>query len=210
MYGVISLVFWSITLIVSVKYVMFILRADNDGEGGIMALAALIREKLRPRSRRVAVAMVLGVIGASLFYGDSLITPAISVLSAVEGIEVAAPSAHDVVLPIGIAILTLLFLVQRWGTHAVGRLFGPVMVVWFVVLAVTGLPHIVAPPGHPARAVADLRRRRSSPTIRSPRSSRWAPWCWRSPAPRRSTPTWATSAGGRSGCRGSRSCSPRW
>ena len=89
-YGVISLVFWSLTLIVSVKYVVFILRADNDGEGGIMALAALIREKLGTRSRRVAVAMILGVIGASLFYGDSLITPAISVLSAVE----ASKSSH--------------------------------------------------------------------------------------------------------------------
>ena len=146
-YGVISLVFWSITLIVSIKYVVFILRADNDGEGGIMALAALIRRTLSSKSRRVAVAMVLGVIGAALFYGDSLITPAISVLSSVEGIEVAAPGAHDVVLPVGIAILTVLFVVQRWGTHVVGRLFGPVMVVWFVVLAVTGLPHIVAHPG---------------------------------------------------------------
>jgi KUP system potassium uptake protein len=91
--------------------------------------------------------MVLGVIGAALFYGDSLITPAISVLSSVEGIEVAAPSAHDVVLPVGIAILTVLFLVQRWGTHVVGRLFGPVMVIWFVVLAITGLPHVIAHPG---------------------------------------------------------------
>ena len=146
-YGVISLVFWSITLIVSIKYVVFILRADNDGEGGIMALAALIRRTLSSKSRRVAVAMVLGVIGAALFYGDSLITPAISVLSAVEGIQVAAPGAHDVVLPVGIAILAVLFVVQRWGTHVVGRLFGPVMVIWFVVLAVTGLPHIVAHPG---------------------------------------------------------------
>jgi KUP system potassium uptake protein len=145
-YGVVSLVFWTITLIVSIKYVIFIMRADNDGEGGIMALAALIREKLRANSRRVAVAMVLGVVGASLFYGDSLITPAISVLSAVEGIEVAAPSAHDVVLPLGIAILTVLFAVQRWGTHYIGRFFGPVMVLWFVVLAVTGLPHIVTKP----------------------------------------------------------------
>ncbi len=146
-YGVISLVFWSITVIVSIKYVVFILKADNDGEGGIMALAALIRQKLRPRSRRVAVAMILGVVGASLFYGDSLITPAISVLSAVEGVEVVAPSAHSLVLPIGIAIVVVLFLVQRLGTHRIGRLFGPVMVVWFVVLAATGLPHIVASPG---------------------------------------------------------------
>jgi KUP system potassium uptake protein len=146
-YGVVSLVFWTITLIVSIKYVVFIMRADNDGEGGIMALAALIRERLRANSRRVAVAMVLGVVGASLFYGDSLITPAISVLSAVEGIEVAAPSAHDVVLPVGIAILAVLFAVQRWGTHYIGRFFGPVMVLWFVVLAVTGLPHVVSKPG---------------------------------------------------------------
>jgi KUP system potassium uptake protein len=146
-YGVISLIFWSITLIVSIKYVTLILRADNDGEGGIMALAALIREKLRPRSRRVALAMVLGVVGASLFYGDSLITPAISVLSAVEGIEVAAPSAHDVVLPVAVVILAMLFAVQRWGTHRVGRLFGPIMVVWFVVLALTGVPSIAKHPG---------------------------------------------------------------
>ena len=145
-YGVISLVFWSVTLIVSIKYVLFIMRADNDGEGGIMALAALIREKLRANSKRVAVAMLLGVIGAALFYGDSLITPAISVLSAVEGISVAAPGAHDAVLPVGVAILTVLFAVQRWGTHLVGRLFGPVMVLWFVVLAVTGVPHIVDRP----------------------------------------------------------------
>ncbi|GGL87955.1 potassium transporter Kup [Nakamurella endophytica] len=146
-YGVISLVFWAITIVVSVKYVAFILRADNDGEGGIMALAALIRDRLRPRSRRVAVAMLLGVIGASLFYGDSLITPAISVLSAVEGIEVVEPHAADVVLPVGLLIVIGLFLVQRLGTHRIGRLFGPIMVVWFLVLAVLGLPHIIARPG---------------------------------------------------------------
>ncbi len=145
-YGVVSLIFWSVTVIVSIKYVVYILQADNDGEGGIMALAALIREKLGSRSRRVAVAMVLGVIGASLFYGDSLITPAISVLSAVEGIEVVTPSAKSVVLPIGIAIVATLFLVQRFGTHSLGRLFGPVMALWFLVLAVTGLPHILAEP----------------------------------------------------------------
>jgi KUP system potassium uptake protein len=144
--GVISLIFWSVTLVVSVKYVALILRADNDGEGGIMALAALIRQQLSSNTRRVAIAMMLGVIGAALFYGDSLITPAISVLSAVEGIEVAAPSAHDVVLPVGAVILTLLFAAQRWGTHKVGRLFGPVMIVWFIVLVLTGLPSIVKHP----------------------------------------------------------------
>jgi KUP system potassium uptake protein len=145
-YGVVSLIFWSITLVVTVKYVSFILRADNDGEGGIMALAALVRGVARRRGPRIAVALALGVLGASLFYGDSLITPAISVLSAVEGLEVARPELADAVLPIGIAILTVLFVVQRFGTHRVGRLFGPVMVLWFVTLAVLGLPHIVEHP----------------------------------------------------------------
>ncbi|MHA3701284.1 potassium transporter Kup [Jatrophihabitans sp. YIM 134969] len=156
-YGVISLVFWSITIVVSIKYVAFILRADNDGEGGIMALAALVRrgENVDPqtgrvkrsRAKLVGISMFLGVLGASLFYGDSIITPAISVLSAVEGIEVTAPDLADVVLPIGIAVLVVLFVVQRFGTHQVGRLFGPVMIVWFVALAVTGIPHIVDGPG---------------------------------------------------------------
>jgi KUP system potassium uptake protein len=145
-YGVVSLVFWSITLVVSIKYVMVVMRADNDGEGGIMALAALVRDVAQRRARRVGVALALGVLGAALFYGDSLITPAISVLSAVEGLEVVDPELADAVLPIGIAILTLLFLAQRWGTHRVGRLFGPVMVGWFVTMAVLGVPHILAHP----------------------------------------------------------------
>ena len=115
-YGVISMVFWSITIVVSVKYVAFILRADNDGEGGIMALVALLREKLADR-RRLAAAVLLGVVGASLFYGDSVITPAISVLSAVEGVVVADPSFERLVLPIAVAILTVLFVVQRFGTE---------------------------------------------------------------------------------------------
>ncbi|GJF06322.1 putative potassium transport system protein kup [Pseudonocardia sp. D17] len=146
-YGVVSLIFWSVTIVVTIKYVSFILRADNDGEGGIMALAALVREVTRTTARRGMVALLLGVLGASLFYGDSLITPAISVLSAVEGLEVAEPQLAELVLPIGIAILALLFLAQRWGTHRVGRLFGPIMVSWFVVLAVLGVPHIVERPG---------------------------------------------------------------
>jgi KUP system potassium uptake protein len=145
-YGVISLVFWSVTIIVSIKYVIFILRADNDGEGGVMALAALARKATSGRGRLVSLALILGVLGASLFYGDSVITPAISVLSAVEGLEVASPGLHDAVLPIAIVILTMLFLVQRFGTHAVGRFFGPVMIVWFLVLAVTGIPEIAKRP----------------------------------------------------------------
>ncbi len=146
-YGVISLVFWSVTLIVSIKYVVFILRADNDGEGGIMALAALARQRVQGEGRIPRVALMLGVVGASLFYGDSVITPAISVLSSVEGLKVAAPSLSNFVLPIGVAILSVLFVVQRWGTHLVGRLFGPVMVLWFVCIAAIGAPQIVRAPG---------------------------------------------------------------
>jgi KUP system potassium uptake protein len=145
-YGVVSLIFWSLTLIVSVKYVVFILRADNDGEGGIMALAALVRGVKSRTARWARVALALGVLGASLFYGDSLITPAISVLSAVEGLAVTDPHLSGAVLPVGVTILTVLFLVQRFGTHRVGRAFGPVMALWFLTLAVLGLPHIAAHP----------------------------------------------------------------
>jgi KUP system potassium uptake protein len=144
-YGVVSLIFWSVTVIVTLKYVTFMLRADNDGEGGVMALAALVRSVLH-EGRRASFALALGVLGAALFYGDSLITPAISVLSAVEGVEVVRPELADVVLPIGAVILTGLFVVQRQGTERVGRFFGPIMALWFVVLAVLGVPQIVAHP----------------------------------------------------------------
>ncbi|MEK6440962.1 potassium transporter Kup [Pseudonocardia sp. T1-2H] len=146
-YGVVSLIFWSVTLVVTIKYVVFVLRADNDGEGGIMALAALVCGVSASNARRAAIALSLGVVGAALFYGDSLITPAISVLSAVEGLEVVRPDLGGAVLPLGIAILTVLFTAQRWGTHRVGRLFGPVMVLWFLTLVATGLPHVIARPG---------------------------------------------------------------
>jgi KUP system potassium uptake protein len=145
-FGVISLVFWSITLIVSIKYVTFILRADNDGEGGIMALTALIQRAVRTNTRRTMVLVALGAFGASLFYGDSVITPAISVLSAVEGLKVAAPSLEHLVIPIAVTILTLLFAAQRWGTHRVGRVFGPVMVVWFAVIGIAGLRYVFKSP----------------------------------------------------------------
>ncbi|WP_265443635.1 potassium transporter Kup [Flexivirga meconopsidis] len=146
-YGVISLVFWSITVVVSIKYVSFILRADNDGEGGIMALAALARRHVRPGGRRFGLVMLLGVIGASLFYGDSVITPAISVMSAIEGLEVPAPGLQDWVVPLGALIITGLFLVQRFGTAAVGRFFGPVMVLWFVTIGGLGLAKVIPNPG---------------------------------------------------------------
>jgi KUP system potassium uptake protein len=146
-YGVISLVFWSVTLVVSIKYVVFILRADNEGEGGVMALAALVRRVLGGVRGRATAVMALGVFGASLFYGDSVITPAISVLSAVEGLKVATPSLSHVVVPVAATILTLLFVAQRWGTHRVGNLFGPVMVLWFATLAVGGAHEVIKRPG---------------------------------------------------------------
>jgi KUP system potassium uptake protein len=144
---VISLVFWAITTIVSVKYVTFIMRADNEGEGGIMALIALVQRLRLSGTMAKAALVAAGIFGAALFYGDGMITPAISVLSAVEGLEVAAPSLHDLVVPITLVVITILFGIQRFGTQAVGRLFGPVMGVWFAILAVAGLGKVVAHPG---------------------------------------------------------------
>ena len=146
-YGVFSLVFWSITIIVSLKYLTFIMRADNKGEGGIMALIALIKGA-GPASRAAQVALVaLGIFGAALFYGDGMITPAISVLSAVEGLEIVSPSLRSLVLPVALAILTGLFAIQRFGTGAVGRFFGPAMALWFGILAIAGLGQIINHPG---------------------------------------------------------------
>jgi KUP system potassium uptake protein len=145
-YGVISLVFWSITMVVSVKYVSFIMRADNGGEGGIMALTALV-SGVHVNSKRVKFTLItLGILGASLFYGDGVITPAISVLSAVEGVKVAVPGLSSMVLPITVAVLTVLFLIQRFGTHLVGSLFGPIMALWFGVLALVGAIEIAHHP----------------------------------------------------------------
>ena len=146
-YGVISLIFWSVTIVVTFTYVLLVMRADNDGEGGIMSLIALIRRRTLPGGRRAKVVLAaLGIFGASLFFGDSMITPAISVLSAIEGVKVAAPSLSGLVIPITVTIIIGLFLAQRLGTGAVGRLFGPVMAVWFTVLGVLGV-HGIA--GHP-------------------------------------------------------------
>jgi KUP system potassium uptake protein len=145
-FGIISMVFWSITILVSFKYVALVMRADNDGEGGILALVALLRQKLGDK-RKLATATLLGMFGVALFYGDSVITPAISVMSAMEGLVVFNPSLHSLVLPVSVAILAALFAIQRFGTHRVGQAFGPVMAVWFVLLALLGLPHIIQNPG---------------------------------------------------------------
>ncbi|MFE0254797.1 potassium transporter Kup [Streptomyces sp. NPDC059010] len=146
-YGVVSLVFWSVMIIVTVTYVLLAMRADNDDEGGIMALITLLRRWNAQRGRRAAVVLAaLGIFGASLFFGDSMITPAISVLSAVEGLKVVEPSLEDAVVPITAVIIVLLFLVQRRGTAAVGRVFGPVMITWFTAIGACGVVGITDHP----------------------------------------------------------------
>jgi KUP system potassium uptake protein len=158
--GLLSLIFWSLILVITVKYVTCVMRADNDGEGGILALVALLRERGEPSPRtRRWVLVLLGLLGAAFLYGDGIITPAISVLAAVEGTEVAAPGLRDAVVPVAVSILVALFVVQRRGTAAVGGMFGPVMLVWFVAIGVLGTTQIARHPGvfeavNPAHAVA--------------------------------------------------------
>ncbi|AGG87881.1 MULTISPECIES: potassium transporter Kup [Rhodanobacter] len=144
--GVLSLVFWSLIMVVSLKYVTFVMRADNKGEGGIMALMALAQRSMSGSARARWVLAGFGIFGAALFYGDGVITPAISVLGAVEGLQVAAPGLGKYVVWIALAILLGMFAVQRHGTHKVGKAFAPVMTLWFVVLAVLGVRQIIANP----------------------------------------------------------------
>ncbi|MGZ8245031.1 potassium transporter Kup [Methylomagnum sp.] len=144
--GILSLIFWAILIVISLKYVVFIMRADNKGEGGIMALMSLIVQKAQIRDSYRYALMMLGLMGASLFYGDGIITPAISVLSAVEGLEVLKPSLHNYVVPIALGVLIGLFTFQRGGTARVGALFGPVMIVWFGCIAAFGLSSLARSP----------------------------------------------------------------
>ena len=142
-----STMFWALMLVISLKYVWIVLRFDNEGEGGVLALTALANRVLRKRPRWILFASVIGVFGAALFYGDAIITPAISVLSAIEGISVAAPRLEHLIIPITIAILITLFAVQRHGTARIGRLFGPITIVWFLTLGALGVLSIVRTPG---------------------------------------------------------------
>ncbi|HSN80342.1 MAG TPA: potassium transporter Kup [Rhodoferax sp.] len=144
--GAVSVIFWGLMMVVTLKYVLLILRADNRGEGGIMALTALAANAAGKTAGRRTVLLLIGVFGAALFYGDSVITPAISVLSAVEGLEVATPAFKSYVLPISVAVLIGLFAVQRFGTGLVGKLFGPVILLWFAVLTITGVAEIIQQP----------------------------------------------------------------
>jgi KUP system potassium uptake protein len=144
--GVISLLFWAIVIVVGIKYVLFVMRADNNGEGGVLALMTLALRTLKESGRATGVLMMLGIFGACMFYGDAVITPAMSVISAVEGLEIATPKLAGYVIPITIVILVALFWIQRRGTSVVGRLFGPIMVLWFLTLAVLGMYHIMQMP----------------------------------------------------------------
>ena len=141
--GVLSLVFWALTIVVTLKYVTIIMRADNDGEGGIMALMALAQRTLPKGGRSAYLVGILGVFGASLFFGDGVITPAVSVLSAIEGIEVVAPQMRHWIVPLTVVVLTALFATQRFGTEKVGKVFGPITIVWFLCLAVLGVVNIL-------------------------------------------------------------------
>jgi KUP system potassium uptake protein len=144
--GVVSLIFWSLIVVISIKYAILIMRADNHGEGGILALLALISPRRAKQSRRRAAMVVVGLVGATLLYGDGTITPAISVLSAIEGLKIYAPQLERIVVPLTVAILVVLFLIQRNGTAWIGHIFGPVMLVWFIVIGILGIVGIARAP----------------------------------------------------------------
>ena len=162
-FGIVSLTFWALMLMVSLKYVVFVLRADNEGEGGILALLSLVGAERVAKGGSLPALVLLGIVGAALLYGDGVITPAISVLSAMEGLKLVAPSLAPAIVPLTLAILIGLFVIQRHGTESIGRLFGPVMVIWFVVIGVLGAINVWAAPAiigavNPAAAVHLLLR----------------------------------------------------
>src|SRR6201993_1538554 len=144
--GVVSLILWALFIIVTLKYVVILLRADNNGEGGTLTLMALASRAVGRVSRAAGVVALLGIVSAALFYGDAVITPALSVLSAVEGIDVATPAFHEYVVPLTVVILIVLFAAQSFGTAKVAALFGPVMVIWFVAIALPGIVWIARDP----------------------------------------------------------------
>src|SRR5262249_19032173 len=144
--GIVSLIFWSLIIVVSIKYAILIMRADNHGEGGILALLALVSPHRAKRNKRSAVMVVIGLVGATLLYGDGTITPAISVLSAIEGIKVYAPQMDRAVIPLTVVILAVLFIIQQKGTSWIGGIFGPIMLIWFIVTGVLGIVGIARTP----------------------------------------------------------------
>ncbi len=146
-FGILSIFFWTLTVIVSIKYVALVLRADNNGEGGLVAMLALASQAVKDKPRLRRVLLIIGIFGTCLFYGDGVITPAISVLSAVEGLEIISPAFKKFVIPITLIILFGLFVVQKRGTSGIGKFFGPITVLWFFAIAILGLTHIVTNPG---------------------------------------------------------------
>jgi KUP system potassium uptake protein len=144
--GVLSLIFWTMTIIVSLKYVLLILRADNNGEGGLIAMLALATMAVADKRRLRAVLLMVGMFGTAIFYGDGVITPAITVLGAMEGLGVISPALAEWEVPLSLVVITALFAVQRFGTGSIGKAFGPITLVWFIVLVLLGLPHIVERP----------------------------------------------------------------
>ncbi|MBC7468890.1 MAG: KUP/HAK/KT family potassium transporter, partial [Ramlibacter sp.] len=145
-YGILSIFFWTLTVIVSIKYVVLVLRADNHGEGGLIAMLALASQAVKDKPKLRGALLAVGIFGTSLFYGDGIITPAITVLSAVEGLEVVSPRFKEWVVPLTLVILFCLFAVQKRGTAGIGKFFGPITLVWFAVLSVLGVSHIVQHP----------------------------------------------------------------
>lgn len=145
-YGILSIFFWTLTVIVSIKYVVLVLRADNHGEGGLIAMLALASTSVKDRPKLRSVLLVIGIFGTCLFYGDGVITPAISVLSSIEGLEVVSPRFKTYVIPLTLAVLFCLFIVQKRGTAGIGRFFGPITLVWFAAIAVLGVAHIAHNP----------------------------------------------------------------
>jgi KUP system potassium uptake protein len=146
-YGILSLITWALIFVVTIKYVLIIMRADNHGEGGVFALTALVSKSVSDKPVARWIIIVAGALGASLFFGDSMITPAISVLSAVEGLNVLSPALQTYVIPIALTLITGLFAIERFGTAKIGKVFGPIMLIWFVTLGALGLLEIFNTPG---------------------------------------------------------------
>lgn len=201
--GLLSLIFWTLVIVTSLKYAMFAMRIGNRGEGGIMALMSLLvsRRKSRP------LVLFAGLFGAALIYGDGAITPAISVLSALEGLNIVLPASQPYILPAAVVILLSLFAIQPLGTARIGRVFGPIMALWFLSIAALGVWGIIQ---HPAVLLA-LNPLYGIHFLFSNGLTSF--WCWAacfcaSPAPKRCTPTWGTSANGRFGWPGSALCFP--
>jgi K+ transporter len=200
--GVLSLIIWTLIITVSIKYCVFVMRADNHGAGGIMALMSLVGANSLRHGARILT--VMGLLGAALIYGDGVITPAISVLSAVEGVNVVSDSLKPFVMPIAVAILLALFAAQRFGTEKIGRAFGPIMLLWFVVIALLGLEGILRNP-------QSIRGTRSGFSHTAPRVgfSFWVARFCASRAPRPCMRTWVISVVGPSGCPGIGLCCRR-